>query len=157
METLCPVSYLCLCWCRPSGEKKVLEQKSSTDMNGYQIRVWRRIQCLLVKTEGTTHVLDGPIGLYLRFNSLYTLAYSRDVVTNWSPAAFLPKNKCLILLPYVSVDRGFFQEWLLCIVIGAGNTPTLKERVKMCRNLWTFLNHYRVLLTVHNVKYECSL
>lgn len=27
-------------YCSPSGEKKVLEQKSSTDINGYQIRVW---------------------------------------------------------------------------------------------------------------------
>lgn len=37
--------YLCSLCCRPSGEKKSLERKSSADMNAYQIRVWTAAAC----------------------------------------------------------------------------------------------------------------
>lgn len=78
--------YLCSLCCRPSGEKKSLERKSSADMNAYQIRVWTAAAC--------TRQFRGNINLILS----NTLAYSQDAVKNRSPAALSHQNKRLIQL-----------------------------------------------------------
>lgn len=88
--------FLCLLCCSPSGEKRVLEQKSSEDINGYQIRVWKASH----KVPHTCFM--GPV-IYFSFSTHWPIHIGN---AEWVTSNFSCRNKCLIQLPFICVVRG---------------------------------------------------